>query len=365
MDPLEFDDTGILDVGYGSLVTGVGSLRIHYHDPGKAPEVIKNYIIGDVIGAGSYGKVYEGFNSTTMRMVAIKKMDKGQIRKRNRGMDSVEQEIEVLQALQCCKRTVQSLDFISDEDNDTMYIILELITGCTLQELLDSAPDKRLPRHQAQDIFIKLIEAVAEIHKRSVVHRDLKPENIMLTSSGDLKLSDFGSAELLNQQELDDVSRTIGSPAFQAPELARGKEKFSGYKADIWAAGVTLFIMVLGKPPFDGTTLYELWENIGRGEFSLPEDIEKSNLGNLLRGILHVDERKRLSIKQILDHPWITKKETDVDIPAVPIPVRHHDIEKYLVDLYPEADQAVESPTTGRRAAKQDMKELLAKCILM
>jgi serine/threonine-protein kinase 11 len=94
----------------------------------------------------------------------------------------------------------------------------------------------------------------------------------------------------------------VGTPAFQAPETAAAQPHCSGYKIDIWASGVTLYNMISGRYPFDGSNNYTLFESIMRCEYSMPLEAD-SQLADLLYGILEKDSAKRLTIEMISAHP--------------------------------------------------------------
>lgn len=136
---------------------------------------------------------------------------------------------------------------------------------CVLQEMLTSAPKSKLPVFQAHKYFTQLIDGLEYLHGCRVIHNDIKPGNLLLTLDDNLKISDFGVAEKLDCFAPDDrctkgqglkrnfiiycwsnASNIIykincsGSPAFQPPEIANGHESFSGFKVDVWSAGVTL-----------------------------------------------------------------------------------------------------------------------------
>lgn len=95
-----------------------------------------------------------------------------------------------------------------------------------------------------------------------------------------------------------------GSPAFQPPEIANGLESFLGFKVDIWSVGVTLYNITTGIYPFEGDNIYRLFENIGRGEFTIPGDIIDP-LRDLLLGLLRKDPNERLSLQQIRQHSYV------------------------------------------------------------
>ena len=106
------------------------------------------------------------------------------------------------------------------------------------------------------------------LHSRGIIHKDIKPGNLLLDQAGVLKIADFGVCEQLETFAADDmITTTQGTPAFQPPEVANGRETFSGFKIDIWSSGVTLYNFTTGIYPFEGDTIFKLFENIGKGDF--------------------------------------------------------------------------------------------------
>uniref|UniRef100_A0A672PDZ6 non-specific serine/threonine protein kinase n=1 Tax=Sinocyclocheilus grahami TaxID=75366 RepID=A0A672PDZ6_SINGR len=155
---------------------------------------------------------------------------------------------------------------------------------CGMQEMLDSVPEKRFPVFQAHGYFCQLLDGLEYLHSQGIVHKDIKPGNLLLTTDGALKISDLGVAEALHPFAEDDTCRTSqGSPAFQPPEIANGLDTFSGFKVDIWSAGVTLYNITTSLYPFEGDNIYKLFENIGKGDYTVPEECGPL-LSDLLRG---------------------------------------------------------------------------------
>lgn len=111
-----------------------------------------------------------------------------------------------------------------------------------------------------------------------------------------------------------------GSPAFQPPEIANGCESFSGFKVDIWSSGVTLYNITTGLYPFEGDNIYKLYENIGRGEYTIPKEVEEP-LKSLIEGMLQKDADKRFTLQQIKRHAWTIcehpKMQKEVPIPPL------------------------------------------------
>ena len=125
----------------------------------------------------------------------------------------------------------------------------------------------------------------------------------MLVNEQLLKITDFGTA-------IPDTSAEgVGAPAFQPPEVARDGKAPSSAKLDIWAAGVTLYTMVTGKYPFEEReTVYQMFEEIVRCEYEMPPFVP-SVLAGLIRGMLSPDPATRISLEQIVHHPWLTGQE--------------------------------------------------------
>uniref|UniRef100_A0A8B9HF61 non-specific serine/threonine protein kinase n=1 Tax=Astyanax mexicanus TaxID=7994 RepID=A0A8B9HF61_ASTMX len=156
---------------------------------------------------------------------------------------------------------------------------------CGMQEMLDSVPEKRFPVFQAHGYFCQLLDGLEYLHSQGIVHKDIKPGNLLLTTDGALKISDLGVAEALHPFAEDDTCWTSqGSPAFQPPEIANGLDTFSGFKVDIWSAGVTLYNITTSLYPFEGDTIYKLFENIGKGDYTIPEECGPL-LTDLLKGM--------------------------------------------------------------------------------
>ena len=136
-----------------------------------------------------------------------------------------------------------------------------------------------------------------------VIHKDIKPGNLLLDTTGVLKIADFGVAELLDRFAPDDMCRTSqGTPAFQPPEIANGLGSFPGFKVDVWSSGVTLFNFVTGSYPFEGDTIFRLFENIGMGEFQVPAHDVNPVLESLIRGMLATDFKDRFTLLQAKKH---------------------------------------------------------------
>lgn len=297
----------------------VNSDQIIYQTKKKKCKMIGKYVMGDMLGEGSYAKVKEMLDTETLCRRAVKILKKRKLRRIPNGEENVRREIQLLKLLKH-KNLIRLVDVMYNEEKQKMYIVMEYCVG-GLQDMLESTPTKKFPAWQAHGYFCQLIDGLEYLHSKGIVHKDIKPSNLLLTLDGTLKISDLGVAEALDVYAPDDTCSTSqGSPAFQPPEIANGVVKFSGFKVDIWSSGVTLFNITTGKYPFEGDNIYRLFENIGHGHFEIPEDVD-DNLRGLLTGMLQKDPDTRFTIQQIRHHPWFIRKppRTLEEVPVPPL----------------------------------------------
>ncbi|KGL85074.1 Serine/threonine-protein kinase STK11, partial [Tinamus guttatus] len=340
-----FAESELMSVGMDTFIHRIDSTEVIYQPRRKRAKLIGKYLMGDLLGEGSYGKVKEMLDSETLCRRAVKILKKKKLRRIPNGEANVKKEIQLLRRLRH-KNVIQLVDVLYNEEKQKIYPLFSPschYRGCTesiyprsflnsaftymvmeycvcgMQEMLDSVPEKRFPVFQAHGYFCQLIDGLEYLHSQGIVHKDIKPGNLLLTTNGTLKISDLGVAEALHPFAEDDTCRTSqGSPAFQPPEIANGLDTFSGFKVDIWSAGVTLYNITTGLYPFEGDNIYKLFENIGKGDYTIPEDCGPP-LSDLLRGMLEYDPAKRFSIQQIRQHNWFRKKHAQAEA-LVPIP---------------------------------------------
>lgn len=143
------------------------------------------------------------------------------------------------------------------------------------------------------------MEAIAHCHKLSIAHRDIKPDNILFNDRNVLKLADFGSAHCFHNGEL--MNGVVGTPFYVAPEVLAGKKYDE--KVDIWSAGVILYVMLAGVPPFYGESTSEIFDAVIRGNLRFPSRIFQAvspAAKGLIRGMICKDVSRRFSAQQVL-----------------------------------------------------------------
>ncbi|XAR67823.1 Non-specific serine/threonine protein kinase [Bertholletia excelsa] len=188
------------------------------------------YEMGRLLGQGTFAKVYFGKNLTTDESVAIKIINKDQIKKEGL-MEQIKREISVMRLVRH-PNVVELKEVLATKTK--IFFVMEYVKG---GELFAKVAKGRLKEDIARKYFQQLISAIDFCHSRGVSHRDLKPENLLLDENENLKVTDFGLSALPEQLRNDGLLHTqCGTPAYVAPEVLR-KKGYDGAKADIWSAG--------------------------------------------------------------------------------------------------------------------------------
>jgi len=217
--------------------------------PPPIPERIGKYTISAVLGRGSMGTVYKGFDPHIHRPVAIKTIHR-ELLGDAQAADSIaarfRNEAKAVGRIQH-PGVVAIYDF--GEDGDVTFIAMEFVDGRTLDDIL--AVPQMLSEANVLAVMDQLLEALSVAHAQGVWHRDIKPANLIVTRQGQVKLTDFGIARL-EDANLTQVSSMIGTPAYMAPEQFIGQG--IDHRADLFACGVLLYRMLTGRRAFTGAT---------------------------------------------------------------------------------------------------------------
>ncbi|XP_028395670.1 serine/threonine-protein kinase DCLK1-like [Dendronephthya gigantea] len=258
------------------------------------------YSVGEKIGDGNFAVVRIGTNKETKQKHALKIID----RKKIVGKENMlKDEIRIMKA--CSHGNIVKLYDTIDTEFD-VYLVMELITGGDLFDEISNAVkfEEPIASSFAQDIA----NALEYLHKQNIVHRDLKPENLLvhISSNGKkhLKLADFGLAVEVRVP----LFTVCGTPTYVAPEIL--EETGYGLKVDVWAAGVIIYIMLCGFPPFRSPNKDqdELFDLIIAGDYEfLPPywDDVSQDAKDLVSKLLVIDTKQRFTAQEILNHHWI------------------------------------------------------------
>ena len=211
------------------------------------PERIGKYQISEVLGQGAMGVVYKGFDPHIHRQVAIKTVHK-ELLGDSTAQDSIAARFRnEAQAVGRIAHPGVVAIYEFGEDDDTAYIAMEFVLGRNLDQVLAATP--LLEENQLLRIMDQLLSALAAAHEQGVWHRDIKPANLILTSAGQVKLTDFGIARI-EHAGLTQVSSMIGTPGYMAPEQYMGEGV--DHRSDLFACGVLLYRLLSGRPAFSG-----------------------------------------------------------------------------------------------------------------
>jgi serine/threonine protein kinase len=289
----------------------------------KASEIKKNYTWNekkDQLGSGNFATVYKAelkvarespAGAMNPGMYAIKVIDKAKVE----DLQDIEREIEIMQA--CTHPNIIKLYEVYEEKK-RINLVMEIVSG---GELFDEiVMREKYTEKDAAKVMRTMCDALSYIHKKNIVHRDLKPENVLLAQKPrpgfepEIKIADFGLARFVAK---DDMMKTAcGTPGYVAPEVLKNKGYDSG-AVDMWSAGVILYILLCGFPPFYDEELPVLFDTIIKGKFDFPSpwwDSISSEGKALVCRLLTVDPKKRITAEQVLQDPWVLGSAPDLDL---------------------------------------------------
>jgi len=264
------------------------------HDNQQQVMRIGYYDVIKTIGKGNFAVVKLARHIITKAEVAIKVIDKTRLDEVN--LKKIYREIQILKLLRH-QNIIELYQVL--ETSTTIYLVLEYASKGEVYDLIFNV--ERLKEDEARKIFFQALTAIEFCHKNNIVHRDLKAENLLLDADGNVKLADFGFGNFYQPGKLLDT--WCGSPPYAAPEVFEGK-LYEGPHPDIWSLGVVLYVLVCGNFPFDGSCVATLKERVLEGRFRIPYWMSQ-DCESLIRKMLVVNTKKRITINQIKKHPWM------------------------------------------------------------
>jgi tetratricopeptide (TPR) repeat protein len=225
-------------------------------DPGEAPELgaFGDYTLRRALGRGGMGLVYEAWENSIGRAVALKVLPPG-IAADSRASARFLREAQAAGRL--CHPNVVSV-YAMGVNRKTPYYAMELVDGETLAQVLERgrARGEAPPDLERCRELLRLFEGIAEglehAHQKGIIHRDIKPSNLILDRAGQLRILDFGLARLEGQESLTRSGDLIGTVAYMSPEQARRRQVAVDHRSDVYSLGATLYEMLTLEPPFRG-----------------------------------------------------------------------------------------------------------------
>ncbi|XP_057515847.1 calcium-dependent protein kinase SK5-like isoform X2 [Amaranthus tricolor] len=270
------------------------------------------YNLGKILGQGQYGTTYLCTENSTGQKYACKSIPKRKLICKE-DCEDVWREIQIMHHLAEHPNVVTIKG--AYEDSIHVHLVMELCEG---GELFDRIVEKgQYSEREAAKLMKTIVGVVEACHSLGVIHRDLKPENFLFQTTlqdSVLKSTDFGLSVFF--QPGDSFSDVVGSPFYVAPEVLK---KLYGPEADVWSAGVILYILLCGVPPFWAETDAGIFKQILQGKIDFetrPWPSISDGAKDLITKMLERDPKKRLTAFQVLSHPWIVD---DTNVPDKPL----------------------------------------------
>lgn len=308
--------------------------------------VSRNFFIGKVLGSGFNGDVCLAYNAKTLKKYAIKTMrlnddgeDDDSVSNSDGRYQEIQMEIAIMKGMQH-QNILKLIDVFHDDEK--FHLLMEFCNRGSLFNIIVESKHGRLSEHDSKDAIHQTAKGLKHLHEHNFAHLDLKPENVLAQEKcGRIiyKIGDFG----FSVKDVD-VSSMCGTPKFMAPERFNKSIKyFSGSKSDMWSLGVSMYNCLAGCDPFPNFHV-RLQICNAKADFSkiLWKHIS-SEATDLIDRLMTVDPDKRMTSKNILEHPWFAEKKLKNEI---------HRSEK-VPSLRPTTDRRLRSVESAEPAKKR------------
>ncbi|CAN1315172.1 Calcium-dependent protein kinase 29 [Linum perenne] len=280
-------------------------------------DVSSIYDLAKELGRGQFGITYLCTEKSTGRSYACKSISRKKLVTK-KDIDDVRREILILQHLTGQPNIVEFKGAYEDKDN--LHLVMEVCSG---GELFDRIIAKgSYSEKEAAKVIRQIVNVVHVCHFMGVMHRDLKPENFLLASKDDdapIKATDFGLSVFIEEAKLSVAGKVykelVGSAYYVAPEVLK---RSYGKEIDVWSAGVILYILLSGVPPFWAETERGIFNSILETNLDLqtsPWPKISDSAKDLIRKMLARDPSKRITAAQALEHPWLKEGGNASDKP--------------------------------------------------
>ncbi|CAL1385083.1 unnamed protein product [Linum trigynum] len=289
----------------GNYGNGVHHKLVVLKEP-TGQDIQQKYVLGGELGRGEFGITYLCTDKENGEKFACKSISKKKLLTAV-DIEDVRREVEIMKHLPVHPNFVTLKD--TYEDDTAVHLVMELCEG---GELFDRIVARGHYTERAAAAVTKtIVEVVQMCHKQGVMHRDLKPENFLFANKKEtapLKAIDFGLSVFFKPGER--FNEIVGSPYYMAPEVLK---RNYGPEIDVWSAGVILYILLCGVPPFWAETEQGVAQAIIRSNLNFKKDPwpkVSDNAKDLVRKMLNPDPKSRLTAQEVLDHAWLQNAKT-------------------------------------------------------
>ncbi|XVF07495.1 hypothetical protein REPUB_Repub06bG0143900 [Reevesia pubescens] len=259
------------------------------------------YNLGRKLGHGQFGTTFHCVEKGTGKECACKSIAKRKLTPHD-DVDDVRREIQIMHHLSGHPNVISIKG--AYEDAVAVHVVMELCAG---GELFDRIVKRgHYTEKKAAELARTIVGVVEACHSMGVMHRDLKPENFLFVNEEEdspLKTIDFGLSIFFKPGDV--LSDVVGSPYYVAPDVLR---KRYGPEADVWSAGVIIYILLSGVPPFWGENEQEIFDEVLHGDLDFTSDPWPSiseSAKDLVSKMLVRDAKKRITAYEVLRHPWV------------------------------------------------------------
>ena len=263
---------------------------------------LDNYDVIKQLGKGGYGKVYRVMNKKTKEIRACKHLSKLSIK----NLEKFQREIEILRKAD--HPNIIKLYEIFESKRSYYLIMEECKGGEVFDRIIEHIQKKDMYSEKDASIILRqMMSAVEYCHNNGIAHRDLKPENLLYLNDGPednnpIKVIDFGLSQVISPQRK--LKTKVGTAYYVSPEILNGAYS---EKCDIWSAGVILYILLSGDPPFNGPSDLAIYKKIAEMKFDFPEN-KWSRISDEAKDLIKhmiAPENKRYSAREVMEHPWM------------------------------------------------------------
>jgi eukaryotic-like serine/threonine-protein kinase len=236
----------------------MGTTQAGVTAPGSAQEDLplghlfaNRYHIESILGRGGMGVVYKATDTQLDEIVAIKTLPGDVMTRSPEDLERFKREIRLARKI-THRNVLRTFDY--GEAEGVYFISMEFVRGYTLSELLDEAENRQMPMRAAVGITRQICRGLQAAHEQGIIHRDIKPQNVLVDAKGEAKLMDFGIARMAETMEgVTQAGLIVGTPHYMSPEQIQGKQLDP--RSDVYSLGVMIYELLVGRKPFDSSSL--------------------------------------------------------------------------------------------------------------